>query len=184
MLTTSKISGLIVVFAALLGMLTNVAAQSTSIPVNKKAKTQTAIATLADGKYQFCSQPDPKDWRDGAGVCLNFTKVDSRIDGYYGYPHSDSFVCLRGEVNGNLITGEALTISSTENELSEIPKSEWKWDSEGRLKLGQGSIIRSLNDEWGRTDWIVFSNAALNIDGLYQYGRPRMTPPSQLCEWN
>ncbi|MFH7027824.1 MAG: hypothetical protein ACHBN1_21105 [Heteroscytonema crispum UTEX LB 1556] len=33
-----------------------------------------AIATLTDGKYQFCSQGDPKDWRDGAGVCFNQSK--------------------------------------------------------------------------------------------------------------
>ncbi len=39
-----------------------------------EANAQNAIATLANGNYQLCSQPKPLDWRNGAGVCFNFTK--------------------------------------------------------------------------------------------------------------
>jgi hypothetical protein len=143
-----------------------------------------AIANLADGNYQFCSQPDPKDWRVGAGVCFNFGKISDRVDGYYGYPHSDDFICVRGKVNNNLITGEALEISWAVNPWNKIPESTFKWDSEGRLTLSQGSIIRTSNSENGRINWILFPKASLNITGFYQYSSPKMTPPSQLCEWN
>lgn len=160
-----------------------VAEQLAPIPVNIKDRTQSAIATLTNGNYQYCSQPDPHDWRDGAGVCFNFAKIGDRVNGYYGYPHSDNFICVKGQVNGNLITGEALTISWADNQWRNIPKSAFKWDSEGRLTLSQGNIIRTLNDAEGRTTWILFRNASLNISGFYQYNTPRMKPPSELCEW-
>ncbi len=50
--------------------------------------------------------------------------------------------------------------------------------------MEQGSIIHTINDVEGRIDWILFRKAALNIGGFYQYSSPRMTPPSQLCEWD
>lgn len=142
-----------------------------------------AIATLANGRYQFCSQPDPKDWRDGAGVCLTFTKVDRRIDGYYGYPHSDNFICVRGKVDGNAIVGEALAISWPGQEWSNPPKSEFRWDSEGHLKLSEGNVIRTSSSEEGRLDLILFRTALLDANGFYRYSSPRMKAASELCDW-
>lgn len=142
------------------------------------------FATLADGKYQFCSQPDPKDWRDGAGVCLIFSKAGKYFDGYYGYPHSDSFVCLRGNVDGNLIKGQALAILWNDKPSKDALESAFKWDLEGRLTLSEGKIIRTVNDGEVAAQWILYRNALLNIARFYQYNRPRMTPPSQLCEWS
>ncbi|MCM1984483.1 hypothetical protein [Lyngbya confervoides] len=52
------------------------------------------LAEFPNGLYQFCSQPDPQDWRDGEGVCLMLRKQDRLLQGYYGYPHSDEFICL------------------------------------------------------------------------------------------
>ena len=121
-------------------------------PEKIKPQTQSAIATLTNGHYQFCSQPDANDWRDGVGVCFNFAKVGNHVEGYYGYPHSDNFICVKGEVNGNFITGEALAISWADSQWLNIPKSAFKWDSEGRLTLSQGNIVRTANSEEGRTD--------------------------------
>ncbi len=141
------------------------------------------IASLANSNYQFCSQTDPKDWRDGAGVCFNFNKMGNRVNGYYGYPHSDHFICIRGVVDGSCITGEALATSWAVNQWENRLKSLFKWDLEGRLTLSQGHMITTDDDKDG-VKWILYRNASLNVEGFYQYNRPRMTSPSQLCDWN
>jgi hypothetical protein len=141
----------------------------------------TPIDKLANGKYQFCSQPKPNDWRDGAGVCLNFAKVGDRIDGYYGYPHSDVFICIRGNIVGDRLTGQALGISWFTTQPDEVPQNRLEWDVEKRLRLGRGKVIRSIRD---RTDWTLFQDASLNLQGFYQYVKPQMTPASKLCDWS
>ncbi|BAY08227.1 hypothetical protein [Calothrix sp. NIES-2098] len=146
--------------------------------------TSVKVADLADNKYQFCSQSDPQDWRDGAGVCFVFAKTGNRVDGYYGYPHSDRFICLRGKVDGNRIAGEALAISWAVHQQNQIPESAFHWDSEKRLTISQGNIFRTTKDEEDTIEWILYRNALLDIDGFYQYNRPRMTTASQLCDWN
>lgn len=150
---------------------------------NKITAQKPTAATLVDGNYQLCSQPDPHSWQDGAGVCSIFQKVGRQVSGYYGYPHSDNFICLKGKIDENLITGEALEISGAGREWTDIPQSAFKWDLEGRLTLSQGTIVRTVDDVEGRIDWLLFRKAALNLGGFYQYSSPRMTPPSQLCKW-
>lgn len=178
-----------VVFAALLaGSLifnSQVKSKIPLLPMQKSsvAVQSTNIATLADGNYQFCSQPDPKDWRDGAGVCSNFNKIGNRLDGYYGYPHSDDFICIRGKINGNLIAGEALAILWDANQFKHTPKSAFNWDFEQRLTLSQPHFISSANHGENAIKRILYRYASLNLEGFYQYNRPRMTSPSQLCEW-
>ncbi|ABA23343.1 conserved hypothetical protein [Trichormus variabilis ATCC 29413] len=140
------------------------------------------IANLADGSYQFCSQPDPQDWRDGAGVCANFHKTAHHFNGYYGYPHSDNFICIRGNIKGNLIVGEALSILWADEQQNNISTSAFKWDSEERLTLSQGNLISTANHA-DAVQWIIYRQALLNLEGFYQYNRPRMTPVSQLCHW-
>jgi len=143
------------------------------------------IASLANSNYQFCSQPDPKDWRDGAGVCFNFSKTGNRVNGYYGYPHSDQFICIRGIVDGDYIAGEGLGIVWDNLQLKNTPESaEFKWDSEGHLTLSQGNILNTANADEDGAKWILYRKASLNLEGFYQYNRPRMTPVSQLCQWN
>jgi hypothetical protein len=142
------------------------------------------VADLADDKYQFCSQRDPHDWRDGAGVCFVFAKTGNRVDGYYGYPHSDDFICLCGKVDGNRIAGEALAISWAGHQQNQIPESAFHWDSEKRLTISQGNIIHTTKEGEDTIEWILYRNALLNIDGFYQYNRPRMTTASQLCKRN
>lgn len=146
-------------------------------------KTQQAISTLVNGNYQFCTAPPPSDWRSGAGVCFNFTKIGDRVNGYYGYPYTDDFICVRGKVKGNLVTGEALMISWLGREWTSIPKTAFKWDEEGRLTIKDGKIIRTTRDMNGRTDWILFGSAKLDTKGFYRYTKLPLTPPSQLCNW-
>ncbi len=148
------------------------------------AQAQNAIATLADGNYQFCSQPQPRDWRAGAGVCFNFAKSGDRVDGYYAYPHTDDLICVRGKTKGSFITGQALAVSWGGRQWISIPTSEFKWDEEGHLSLKNGRVIRTAVDRGGRSEWILFNHAALDITGFHQYDKPLLTPPSQLCKWD
>lgn len=142
-----------------------------------------SLVALTDGGYQFCSQPEPTDWRDGAGVCFNFNKLGTQVEGYYGYPHSDRFICLRGEVDGNQVTGEALAISWAGFQWNEIPASGFEWDTEAHLTLHQAERIRPSSNSQHQEEWIVFHRAVLNVDGFYQYSRPRMNSPSELCHF-
>lgn len=142
---------------------------------------QGSISALADGDYQQCSQPEPKD-RDGAGVCFRFQKVGQRIAGYYGYPHSDRFVCLEGNIQSNRVVGTAHLLSWAGEEWPDIPTTPFQWDEEGYLTLeggksqplgGQGEEAMSL---------ISFERAVLDVASFYQYSRPKMTAPSHLCQ--
>jgi hypothetical protein len=152
--------------------------------VGSSQPAQLTVSALANGNYQFYSQPDPRDWRDGVGVCFNFTKKDRAIDGYYGYPHSDNFVCVRGQVTGNFIVGKALTLSWPGQTWLTIPSAEFVWDTEGHLKLNQGAIRRQSSKDDSQKSWIVFKMAKLNIHNFYRYDAPRMKPASELCNWN
>lgn len=161
-----------------------VATQIVAKSIYPSTSLRVKVADLADNNYQFCSQSDPQDWRDGAGVCFVFAKIGNRLDGYYGYPHSDDFICLRGKVDGNRIAGEALAISWAGHQQNLIPESAFHWDSEKRLTISQGNIVHTTKDGEDTIEWILYRNALLDIDGFYQYNRPRMTTASQLCKWN
>ena len=143
------------------------------------------LRTLADGAYQFCTKPEPQDWRDGAGVCLNFLKQGTTIEGYYGLPHSNSYVCLQGQVTDNWLEGKGLIAIWSGNPLEpDAPQEKLNWGQKDRLSLTQGQIVHrdGLNDE--QTRWIMFRQARLDMQGMYPYSRPRMTPPTQLCDWH
>jgi hypothetical protein len=149
-----------------------------------------AIETLPDGNYQFCSQPEPSDWRLGEGICFWFRKTGKQLVGYYGYPHSDVFIdCVSGQVEGNLVTGKALVISWPGASWDEVPQAPFFWDREGYLQLSQGTIVHSENDETGRIDWIQFRGAKLVLNGFYRYSAAKvnqMKPPPTSCnvsEW-
>jgi hypothetical protein len=158
-------------------------------PIHLLAQSQSGVAALSDGTYQFCSQPDPADWRDGAGVCFNFNKVGDYVEGYYGYPHSDDFICVRGSVDGSLITGEALAVVWAGSSWEHTPDTAFTWDAEGHLTLDQGDFLQTTSDETpgdesGQTNWVLFHSSLLNVDGFYQYSLPRMVAPSILCDWS
>lgn len=89
------------------------------------------LTNLPDGTYQFCTEPNPQDWQDGAGVCLNFEKHGTTVDGYYGYPHSSHFVCLRGQVLEDWLYGQGMVMSWSGQPWPDIPQAEFNWDQEG-----------------------------------------------------
>jgi hypothetical protein len=154
-----------------------------SSPSVKQNANNQSIATLANGNYQFCTETPPSDWRSGAGVCFNFVKIGDRASGYYGYPYTDDFICVRGKIKGNLVTGEALMVSWLGREWTSIPKTAFKWDEEGHLLLKDGKIIRTTIDKSGRNDWILFGSAKLDTNGFYRSNKSVLTSPSQLCDW-
>jgi hypothetical protein len=159
-----------------------VSLSQSSLLFKQNASTQ-AISTLANGSYQFCTEPPPSDWRSGAGVCFNFVKISDLVSGYYGYPNTDDLICVRGKVKRHLVTGEALMVSWLGREWTSIPKMAFKWDEEGHLILKDSKIIRTTIDKSGRTDWIWFRSAKLDTQGFYRSTKSLLTSPSQLCNW-
>lgn len=160
-------------------------AQNAPSPTGSLVPTP-SLVQLADGAYQFCTEPDPQDWQDSAGVCLNFVKQGTSIDGYYGYPHSDVFVCLRGELTGQWLEGQGLMInwnSDLEDTGTNTEQSGKAWDIEGRLFLDQPETIQPEEAGDDEIGWILYQQAKLNVEGLYAYPNPQMTPPNQLCSW-
>ncbi|MEL6325666.1 MAG: hypothetical protein AAFQ61_01990 [Cyanobacteria bacterium J06626_23] len=141
------------------------------------------LVNLADGHYQFCTEPPPDDWRDGDGVCLNVWKRENWLEGYYGYPHSSRFVCLRGQVLGEQLQGEGMVISWSAHPWTDIPQTPFTWDDEGRLMLGEGRIAQEEGVGEEQTRWIVFQTAQLNLESLYRYPSVQMNSPDLLCNW-
>lgn len=143
------------------------------------------ITPLDDGNYQLCTEPDPQDWRDGSGACLNILKQGTMLEGYYGYPHSGSFVCLRGHLSENWLDGQGLVVSWAGNTWQDIPQETFIWDHpEERLSMGPGELLRSEGVGEEQVSWIMFQTARLNMQSMYLYDNPRMTPPMQLCDWS
>jgi hypothetical protein len=159
------------------------AIDSSSRSIGQDPNAREQIATLINGNYQFCTEPPPRDWRTGAGVCFYFTKISDRVSGYYGYPYTDDFICVRGKVQNNLVIGEALMISWLGREWTRIPKTALKWDEEGHLLLKDGKISRTTSDKSGRTEWILFGSAKLDARGFYRSNKLPLTSPSRLCKW-
>lgn len=179
-------SGLLVTLAALLlnnSSIHGLTRLSLMRADRQQMQGEYTIATLPDGHHQFCSKPDPEDWRDGAGVCFNFNKTGQNIEGYYGYPNSDEFVCIRGTAKANLIQGEGLALSWPGAVWYKVSDSELTWDTEGYLKIVRGEIVRSEGKGEERIDWLRFHKVVLDVSHFYRYRSPRMTLPSNLCNW-
>jgi len=138
-----------------------------------------SLATLADGDYQLCTEPEPQDWHDGNGACLNIVKQGTFIEGYYGYPHSERFVCLQGQITEDRFHGDGFVISWTGHPWTTVPQTAMIWDTEGRLSLAEASVTRQDGD----VRWISFQQADLDMRALYLYTSPRMNSPDQVCDW-
>ena len=146
---------------------------------------ETLLAPLDDDGYQLCTKPDPQNWRDGSGTCLNILKQGTMLEGYYGYPHSGSFVCLRGQVSENWFHGQGLVISWAGTVWQDIPQETFIWDyPENRLSLGKGKLVRSEGVGVDQVHWIMFQTARLDMQSMYLYDSPGMTSPTQLCDWS
>lgn len=142
--------------------------------------TRRAIAVLANGNYQQCSKPEPKDL-DGAGVCLVFKKTGQQIAGYYGYPHSDRFVCLEGTLQNNRIVGKAYIFSWPGEEWPNVPEAPFRWDEEGHLTLQAGKAQPLAGQRQEQITLITFDKAVLDVNGFYHYSQPKMVNPANLC---
>ncbi len=156
-------------------------------PIDQSAafSKQVRLSELPDGSYQLCTEPDPGDWTDGAGVCLNIVKQEQYASGYYGYPHSSHFICLRGEILETSLIGEALFASWSAHHWSNPPQEEFGWDAENRLMLANGILIAAAEtDRADPIEWVTFQQARLDTQDLYLYPSPQMTEPSQLCDWS
>lgn len=154
-----------------------------SIVSSMQARSST-LAELSDGNHQICTQPPPKSWRQGEGVCLVFRKQNRHIEGYYGYPHSDGFICLRGQLNDDRrMTGQAYLIAWEGNPGRTPPNKAFFWDEEQQLQLAQGRVIQNQPDRQSESQWILFEKATLNFRSFYLYPKPQMTSPQQLCDW-
>ncbi|MGG6267495.1 hypothetical protein ACQ4M3_23330 [Leptolyngbya sp. AN03gr2] len=101
------------------------------------------LAGLANGDYQICNQSPPKDRKQGAGGCLVFHKQNDQIEGYYGYPHSDAFVCLRGTLKGTQIVGQGYLVSWQGSQWRIPSRTAFFWDQEHQLQLAQGKVIQN-----------------------------------------
>ena len=148
------------------------------------SSAQEPLADLPDGHHQLCSEPDPKDWRDGAGVCLDFSKQDQYIQGYFGYPHSSDFVCLQGELDSpGIVRGEGHLLIWGEATTDEIPSDRFAWDSTGHLNLNDVGLLRQVGEENFPIYRVLFREAELNTDRFYRYPTPRMKSHLDLCDW-
>jgi hypothetical protein len=149
-----------------------------------QSSAQEPLADLPDGHHQLCSEPDPEDWRDGAGVCLDFSKQDRYIQGYYGYPHSSDFVCLQGELDSlGIVQGEGHLLIWGETTADAIPSGRFAWDSEGHLNLDDAGPLRQVGEGHFPLYLVLFREAELNTDRFYHYPLPRMKSHLDLCDW-
>lgn len=189
-----RIASLVGVAASLL--FSSIPAWSTPIDLTPGFSAQNSLNELPDGTYQLCTEPDPEDWRDGAGSCLNIVKQGQFASGYYGYPHSSHFICLRGDISETSLVGEALFISWSAHRWTNLPEEAFTWDAENRLVLASGTLIPStetvasaairttIDIDSEPIEWVTFEQARLDTQGLYLYPSPRMTSPNQLCDWS
>jgi hypothetical protein len=128
------------------------------------------LAQLGDAAYQFCSEPEPRDWRQGAGVCFWFKKSGNEVVGIYGYPHSGRYIdCISGSLDRQSMVGEALAIASSAEDWPQLPRQGLTWDEEGHLRLGSGKIVHTEKHQSVKLDLVHFRSAVLNLQGFYRY---------------
>lgn len=175
---------------AMMGIPFIVTALAPSMNLTKQASGPTvatsqpwSLESLADGNYQVCSKPDPEDGRDGDGVCFNFAKRGDFIDGYYGFPHSGTYVCVQGRTERNRVIGQGLALSWPGHPWPPIKSSQYTWRLDQHLTLQNGYVVRSVREPFGRVNWIRFDEVQLDMDGFYQYPTVKMRSPTQLCDW-
>lgn len=148
-----------------------------------KEMPSSSIGSWNNGRYQLCTELEPQDWRDGAGVCAVFSKMDRRWDGYFGYPHSDRFICLRGMVVEDLFRGQALTLTWVDSQNPSLASLEKDWQMEERIHVQQAKILRTEPAEDGWVVWVKFEKVTLDLKGMHRYAKAKMRSPSELCNW-
>ena len=153
-----------------------------SVPTLATSQTW-RLELLADGNYQVCSLPEPKDGRDGDGVCFTFAKRGEYVDGYYGFPHSGTYICVQGKAEQNRVRGQGLALSWPGHPWPPITTSQYTWRLDQHLTLQNGYVVRSVREQSGRVNWLRFDEVKLDMDGFHQYPTVKMRSPTQLCDW-
>ena len=102
------------------------------------------IATLADGNYRFCSSRPPSGVDQVSGVCFRFQKQANNIIGDYYYPYEGSSACIRGKVNGNTISGQAVErLQADSSPADELLEQLTSWREEDFL-VGNGVYVDAI----------------------------------------
>ncbi len=156
---------------------------SRSLQDQSTNRPSSSLAPLEDGRYQLCSQPEPDDWRDGAGVCLRLQKLGRFVQGYYGYPHSDNFICLQGYLQDTTLRGQAAAPVGWGWSYLDNPNVEFFWDQEQYLQL-RGKDSQQRLDQTTGYHWVLLPQATLDIKALHIYSTVQMRSPDDLCPWS
>ncbi|EDX87133.1 hypothetical protein S7335_4840 [Synechococcus sp. PCC 7335] len=136
--------------------------------------TQFTLNQLPSGNYRFCSKK-PDEVGQAMGACFRFRKEAENIVGTYYYPNTGSSICLRGQINNNTFSGQAIERFST----GESPPADFSrpqlsnWDVDF-LKVGNGLYVDRLD----RRDAILYRSALLNLNNFYQYNAGSVSPPT------
>lgn len=159
-----------------------VAASLSAIPAAQSAEVvagptgaQFLIGRLPDGNYRFCSERPIGEDAQTAGACFRFRKEAADIIGTYYYPNTGSSLCLRGKINNNTVSGQAIERfsrgESPPDDLSQAQLSSW--EEAGLLQVGNGLYV----DELDRRDAVLYRSALLNLNNFYQYNAGSVLPP-------
>jgi hypothetical protein len=149
--------------------------QNVWLSAGNAAEPRFNLAQLEDAAYQFCSEPEPQDWRQGAGVCFWFKKSGNEVVGIYGYPHTGRYVdCISGSLERQSMVGEAVAIASSAEDWPQLPRRGLTWDDEGHLRLGSGKIVHREKHPATTLDLVHFRSAVLNLRGFYRYSSAKV----------
>ena len=161
----------------------SVAAQSTPPAVGEQVATMAALQALPDGNHQFCSEPEPQDFRLGAGQCYWFNKQDNEVIGYYGRPHSSDYIdCVKGQIQTESIVGNALEIAWDGNPYPVKGYSDFFPGD--HLILESGQLEHQIQDQSGQVQVVTFARALLSLQNFYRYSQAKveqMQPPPVNC---
>ncbi len=156
------------------------------IPWFRHGLSQTPISSdslnlndLPDGDYRLCGPHSSAELSGDQDPCYVFNKSGPQVDGYFGYPNSDSFICVRGNVSPLTVTGEALGLSWAGSIWTALPQTRFNWDPEGHLWLNQAILAHSTD----MGQWILFQDATLHLSGFQHQTSSTARSPLDLCDW-
>ncbi|MFE4106507.1 hypothetical protein [Almyronema epifaneia] len=172
-----------------LGLAIGLSATASTIPVGQAAEviggptgSQFTIESLANGNYRFCSDRPPTDVQRVSGVCFRFRKQGEAIVGNYYYPYEGSSLCVKGQVNGNTVTGQGVERlgENSDRSLFDLPqdRSAWRSDTfdDTFLQVGRSQLV--LQGE--QPDHIRYRSLLLNLNNFYWFNAGTVLPP-QSC---
>lgn len=156
--------------------------QAPQLPVGGQLQTMASLEALPDGYYQFCSEPEPSDFRLGAGRCYWFNKIGDQVIGYYGRPHSSDFIdCVKGRIENEKIIGKALSVSWEGEPGLMLKDQSFTWDD---ITLASGHLEYQTQGRAGQVQVVEFDQVSLSLTKFYRYSQAKvdqMKPPPVTC---